>query len=110
MRPTPTLRGEVLARYASDWLLDLQDIFDFVREPNVALRAGIWQRSLREKKTLLFCAHRWASMLGVSTPQPLPEDPTMQPSTRSRRRRPDHGEHLGKPHGLVVGCSRSWTS
>ena len=26
----------------------------------------------------------------------------MQPSTRSRRRRPDRGEHLGKPHGLVA--------
>jgi hypothetical protein len=34
----PTLRGEVLARYAKDWLLDLKDIFDFVREPTVALR------------------------------------------------------------------------
>ena len=41
MRPTPTLRGEVLARYARDWLLDLQDIFDFVREPTVALRASV---------------------------------------------------------------------
>ena len=41
MRPTPTLRGEVLARYAKDWLLDLQDIFDFVREPTVALRASV---------------------------------------------------------------------
>ena len=26
------LRGEVLARYAKEWLLDIQDIFDFVRE------------------------------------------------------------------------------
>ena len=26
----------------------------------------------------------------------------MQPSTRSRRRRPDRGEHLGKPHGLLA--------
>jgi hypothetical protein len=41
MRPTPTLRGEVLARYAKDWLLDLQDIVDFVREPTVALRASV---------------------------------------------------------------------
>ena len=41
MRPTPTLRGEVLARYARDGLLDLQDIFDFVRELIVALRASV---------------------------------------------------------------------
>ena len=41
MRPTPTLRGEVLARYAKEWLLFLQDIFDFVREPTVALRASV---------------------------------------------------------------------
>ena len=41
MRPTPTPRGEVLARYAKDWLLFLQDIFDFVREPTVALRASV---------------------------------------------------------------------
>ena len=26
----------------------------------------------------------------------------MQPGTRSRRRRPDRGEHLGKPHGLLA--------
>jgi transposase len=26
----------------------------------------------------------------------------MQPSTRTRRRRPDRGEHLGKPHGLLA--------
>ena len=32
MRPTPTLRGEVLARYTKDWLLEIQDISDFVRE------------------------------------------------------------------------------
>ena len=41
MRPTPTPRGEVLTRYAKDWLLDLQDILDFVREPTVALRASV---------------------------------------------------------------------
>ena len=41
MRPTPTLRGEVLTRYAKNWLLDLQDILDFVREPTVALRASV---------------------------------------------------------------------
>ena len=41
MRPTPTLQGEVLARYAKDWLLDLQYILDFVREPTVALRASV---------------------------------------------------------------------
>lgn len=32
MRPTNTLWGEVLARYAKDWLLEMQDISDFVRE------------------------------------------------------------------------------
>ena len=26
----------------------------------------------------------------------------MQPGTRTRRRRPDRGEHLGKPHGLLA--------
>ena len=26
----------------------------------------------------------------------------MQPGKRSRRRRPDRGEHLGKPHGLLA--------
>src|SRR5262249_56170992 len=26
----------------------------------------------------------------------------MQPSTRTRRRRPDRGEHLGKPRGLLA--------
>src|SRR5262249_54860251 len=26
----------------------------------------------------------------------------MQPGTRSRRRRPDRGEHLGQPHGLLA--------
>src|ERR1700749_1310916 len=26
----------------------------------------------------------------------------MQPSPRPRRRRPDRGEHLGKPHGLLA--------
>src|SRR5690348_593521 len=32
---------------------------------------------------------------GSVHPRPLPEDPTMQPSTRTRRRRrPDRGEHL----------------
>src|SRR5262245_20084170 len=67
-----------------------------------ALARWYLAKFFEREKTLLFCAHRWASMLGVSTPQPLPEDPTMQPSTRTRRRRPDRGEHLGKPNGLLA--------
>src|SRR5262249_46490739 len=39
---------------------------------------------------------------GCVHPQPLLEIPPMQPSTRTRPRRPDRGEHLGKPNGLLA--------
>ncbi|GHO92766.1 hypothetical protein KSF_028140 [Reticulibacter mediterranei] len=39
-----SLRGETLARYAREWILEIEDITDFVREQYEAVRAEAYER------------------------------------------------------------------
>jgi hypothetical protein len=40
------LRGEVLAQYARDWIVDIQDISDFVQHQHQVVRSHDWTRLL----------------------------------------------------------------
>jgi methyl coenzyme M reductase subunit D len=46
------LRGEFLKNYAKDWIVDIEDISDFVREQSPLARSNNWENLLTPKESI----------------------------------------------------------
>lgn len=61
------LRGDVLARYAREWIVDIEDVSDFVAEQRAHASAGAWDRLRTPREDVYPVADvETASRLGIS--------------------------------------------
>ena len=66
------LRGEVLARYARDWIIDIEDISDFVAEQRALVQMGDYARLITPREAIYLVHDReTAARIGVVSVEEL---------------------------------------